>query len=109
MSQPVDNSEAKSSTVSIVTELPPQIELKVCMPIPEFDLMKAKKKMDSIFKVRGLMKDEQYVRVDDDDPDEDEETKADAKASETSSLKTDMAESEEDEEETFRAPPIEFY
>ena len=97
----------------VITELPPQKELKVGMLIPEYDLVKAKKKMDSIFKVRANMKEDRYVRVDDDDPeDEEEEQKekeGEKQGSETSSLKTDLVESGEDEEDSFRPPAVEFY
>ena len=90
----------------VMTELPPQKELKVAMSIPEYDLMKAKKKMDSIFKVRANLKEEPYVRLDDDDGEDDKES---AKhSSETSSLKTDLAESELEDEE-FKPPPVEYY
>ena len=97
-----------------MTELPPQKELKIAIPIPEFDLMKAKKKMDSIFKVRGNLKDEPYVRIDESDDEEEnkgkeESDKGSKKGSETSSLKTDVL-SEDEESSNFKpVPNVEFY
>ena len=84
----------------VVTELPEQKELKVSKALPEYDLMKAKKKMDSIFKVRGAQKETPIVRMDSETEDEPD------KGSETSSLKTDLIESEEDV--AFKPPQVDF-
>ena len=92
---------AKSSSLSLVSELPPQKELRVAMQMPVFDMMKAKKKMDPIFKVRGAQKHEDYVRHDEDYDDEDEDMDEEDEqsinkqsGSESDSFRTDLSQSE---------------
>ena len=93
---------AKSSSLSLVSELPPQKELRVAMQMPVFDMMKDKKKMDPIFKVRGAQKHEDYVRHDEDYDDEDEDMDEEDEqsinkqsGSESDSFRTDLSQSED--------------
>ena len=105
MNQPVDGGMHMSTlSAKVASDPPEQKTLRVNIPIPEFDYHKAKKKMDSIFKVRGNQKHEAYKRTDDDDSMSDDGIKRPGSAkgsrngSETSSFKTDQPESGDDSE-----------